>query len=175
MNFFGEIDNIVLKEYDGSYPKKYFAEIELLEQTFSSLNPEFHHIGSTAIPNILSKPVIDIAVEVNPFPLDEDKLEMLYELGYVYWALNPDKNHQFFFKNLPRTHHLHVYPRGADKLKKEIVFRDLLIQSKELKNEYELLKKDLASKFSTDREKYTEMKTEFIQLTLERNTNPNKI
>ncbi|MEM9982649.1 MAG: GrpB family protein [Bacteroidota bacterium] len=85
-------------------------EVDLLRSLLPNLQAKYHHIGSTAIPAILSKPIIDIAIELTNFPLNENVLERLTTIGYTYWADNPVPARQFFFKNLPRTHHLHFYP-----------------------------------------------------------------
>jgi len=172
-NFFGEIDNIILKEYDSEYPKKYQEEVALLRSKLPDRQCAFHHIGSTAVPNILSKPIIDIAVELERFPLKQDEIEALENLGYRYWNSNPNENHHFFFKNLPRTHHLHVRPTGAEKLARELRFRDRLLKDDKLKRQYEELKKSLAENYATDRETYTEMKSEFINSVLQMDDAPN--
>ena len=167
MNFFGEIDAVVLCEFSVDYPKKFQEEVRLLRAVFPDCECRFHHIGSTAIPSILSKPIIDIAVELESFPLVKDEIAEVEKLGYRYWNSNPNENHQFFFKNLPRTHHLHVCPVGAEKLERELRFRDRLLLDETLKSQYEDLKKSLAKKYHMDREKYTDMKSEFINTVLQ--------
>lgn len=167
MNFFGEIDAIILHEYSIDYPQKYKVEVTLLESVLPDQKCKFHHIGSTAIPNILSKPIVDIAVELESFPLAKEEIAEVEKLGYRYWNSNPNENHQFFFKNIPRTHHLHVYPFGGKKLDRELRFRDILLQDEKLKVQYEDLKKNLAKKYRMDREKYTDMKSEFINSVLQ--------
>ncbi len=167
MNFFGEIDAVILYEYRVDYPKKYNEEVSLLENVLPNLKCRFHHIGSTAIPNILSKPIIDIAVEIDRFPLQPHEIAALENLGYRYWNSNSVENHQFFLKNLPRTHHLHVYPFGAEKLARELRFRDRLLQDENLKSQYEDLKKNLAKAYRLERDKYTDMKSGFINSVLQ--------
>lgn len=155
-NFFGGIDNVILKEYDENYVLEYKKEVEILKTILPEKEAEYFHIGSTAIPNIKSKPIIDIAVGLKIFPLNKDEIEVIIKSGYEYWENNPNKKHQFFFKNLPRTHHLHFYPNGFKKLADQILFRDRLIADKNLRNKYEKLKINLAMKYKNDREKYTE-------------------
>lgn len=166
-NFFGEIDNVILKEYDKNYALKFDKEVRILKTILIEKKAEFYHIGSTAIPNIVSKPIIDIAVGLEQFPLNRETIKRILNLGYEYWENNPNKNHQFFFKNLPRTHHLHFYPNGYKKLIDQIIFRDRLITDKKLRKEYEQLKMKLAKKYKDDREKYTEMKAGFVNKVLE--------
>lgn len=166
-NFFGSIDNVVLKEYDPNYPVIFEKEIELLKRILLNRKANYHHIGSTAIPDILSKPIVDIAIELDKFPLSEQEIDKISELGYRYWKSNPNPDHQFFFKNLPRTHHLHFYPQGYQKLIDQIRFRDILNIDEKLRAEYEELKIQLAEKHKLDREKYTNEKIQFIKKVLE--------
>lgn len=173
-NFFGQIDNIILKEYDKNYPLEYEKEINALKTALPNKKAEYYHIGSTAIPNIISKPIIDIAVGLDSFPLQQNEIEIIKNLDYIYWESNPNKNHQFFFKNLPRTHHLHFYPTGYQKFSDQIIFRDRLIADKELRTQYEKLKMNLSEKYKTDREKYTQEKTEFVDMVLGKKSAHNK-
>lgn len=167
-NRFGIIDNVVLEDYKDNYPLLFGEEKELLFNILKDDVILIEHIGSTAISNIKSKPVIDIGLYVNSFPLSDEKIELLKNENYVYWCTNPDKKHQFFFKGLPRTHHLHIYPVSNDKLKKQIIFKNYLSHHKDVAKDYEKLKIELAEKFFDDREKYTDMKKDFIELVLEK-------
>lgn len=174
-NFFGEIDNVILKEYDGNYALDYKKEVRILKEILLERKAEFHHIGSTAIPNIVSKPIIDIAIGLEQFPLNEGEIKRISDLGYIYWEGNPNKDHQFFFKNLPRTHQLHFYPNDYEKLSEQIIFRDKLIADGKIRSEYEKLKMELAKKYKEDREKYTEMKTEFVNKVLGKKPTHNNV
>ncbi|MGD1840502.1 MAG: GrpB family protein [Thermonemataceae bacterium] len=165
-NFFGSIDNVVLKAYNPHYVTAFALEVDLLRSTLPNLQVKYHHIGSTAIPAIISKPIIDIAIELTNFPLNEEEIEALSTAGYTYWANNPESDHQFFFKNLPRTHHLHFYPTNSVKLSNQIAFRDKLNQDATLRDAYEKLKIELAAKYTSDRERYTFEKSTFINKVL---------
>jgi len=167
-NFFSSLDNVTLKAYDPNYPLIFEKEIELLKQTLPNRKASYYHIGSTAIPEILSKPIVDIAIEIEVFPLTEQEIIKISECGYRYWDSNPNADHQFFFKNLPRTHHLHFYPQEYQKMIDQIRFRDILNTDKKLRTEYEDLKIQLAEKHKNDREKYTDEKTIFVKKVLER-------
>ncbi len=153
----------MLTVYNPNYPDIYKKEVEILKQVLQKRNAKFYHIGSTAIPSILSKPIVDIAIELPSFPMMEDDIDKISNLGYRYWKDNPIREHQFFFKNLPRTHHLHFYPVGYQKLADQIRFRDMLNSSIQSRKEYEKLKIRLAEKYRFDREKYTSEKGQFIR------------
>ncbi len=166
-NYFGEIDNVVLEEYNSGYPSKYLSEIELLKQIISS-PARYHHIGSTAVPGMFSKPVIDIAIELEFFPLSQIIIDQLQITGYIFWDKNPANDHQFLFKNLPRTHHLHLYPMNSQQVIDKITFRDILISNYAIRQEYQDLKIRLAAKYPNDREKYTINKTYWIKSVLQK-------
>ena len=103
---------MILKEYNADYPLIFEKEVELLKETIHRGNTKYHHIGRTAIPYIFSKPVVDIAIELDGALLNKQDIERVTELGYKFGDSNPNPHHQFFFKNLPRTDHLHFYPKG---------------------------------------------------------------
>ena len=127
----------------------------------------FHleHFGSTAVPNVRSKPIIDIMIVHSTPALWPQLISPIESLGYAYWAENPRKDRLFFVKGMPpfgprRTHHVHVrLPHDAES---ELAFRNLLRANPALARKYELLKDSLAERYPTDREAYTEGKTAFI-------------
>jgi GrpB-like predicted nucleotidyltransferase (UPF0157 family) len=165
-NNFGSIDNIILQDYNEIYPILFEQERQLLLQLLSHDITTVEHIGSTVLPGIKGKPVIDMQAGLANFPLSPEKIGLLISAGYVYWENDPDPNHQFFLKGMPRTHHLHFYPAGFNKLKEHILFRDYLLKHHETAVEYEQLKIALADKYANDREAYTNSKTEFINRVL---------
>jgi GrpB-like predicted nucleotidyltransferase (UPF0157 family) len=129
------------------------------------------HFGSTAVPNLRAKPIIDILL-IHPNPHDWPSfIKPLEGLGYVFWAQNPRHDQMFFVKGMPpfgrrRTHHVHVRtPKDAEP---ELLFRDLLRADRAIAREYERLKQNLAQRYPTDRDAYTSGKTEFVARALGR-------
>jgi GrpB-like predicted nucleotidyltransferase (UPF0157 family) len=127
------------------------------------------HFGSTAVPNLSAKPIIDIFVIYPDQTLWPGLVDVLAPLGYVYWAENPRKDRMFFVKGLPpfglrRTHHVHVRV-PADAIS-ELRFRNALRYDKALADRYAEYKRTLALRHSTDREAYTEGKSEFVAAVL---------
>lgn len=122
-----------------------------------------HHVGSTAVPGLESKPVIDILVGVRS--LDESRacFEPLAGLGYLYAPYLPEEMH-WFCKPHPscRTHHLHLVPVDSRRYADELAFRDCLRGDPGIAAEYLALKRDLARRFANDREGYTEAKSDFV-------------
>src|SRR3990167_5117855 len=168
-------DHINIVQNNPEWPTYAKTEIEHIKSLFpNGLILDIQHVGSTAIPNISAKPIIDIQIAVDS--LDIAKIiavPLLQKLGYEYWAENPDQARMFFAKSMPpygekRTHHVHIVEPSSHHWRDKIAFRDYLIKHTKTAKEYEALKNKLAVAHKFDREKYTEEKTEFINEILSR-------
>jgi GrpB-like predicted nucleotidyltransferase (UPF0157 family) len=160
--------------YDDCWPSKFEAERSLLEAVLAPwLAGSIEHIGSTAVPLLPAKPVIDIMVPVKTLEASRPAIEAATSVGYVYYPYKAEVMH-WFCKPSPhfRTHHLHLVPFGSSLWHQRLIFRDALRQSALLAAEYAELKLRLAAKFRLDREAYTEAKASFVGRVLsERNAN----
>ena len=123
-----------------------------------------HHVGSTAVPGLAAKPVIDILVGVRSLEESRACFGRLGELDYLYFPYRSDEMH-WFCKPHPsrRTHHLHLAPIDGERFRDELAFRDYLRVHADVAAEYGELKRRLAEEFRDDREGYTEAKSEFIR------------
>src|SRR5436190_19706441 len=115
------------------------------------------HIGSTAIPGLVAKPVIDIMAGVASLDASRPSLPVLAGLGYCYFPYRPDAEH-WFCKPSPffRTHHLHLVPFDGPQWTGAIAFRDYLRIHPAVASEYSALKERLAREHRHDREAYTQ-------------------
>jgi GrpB-like predicted nucleotidyltransferase (UPF0157 family) len=120
-------------------------------------------VGSTAVPGLEAKPVIDILVGVESLEASRRCFEPLDELEYLYAPYLPSEMH-WFCKPHPsrRAYHLHLVPIAMPRYRDELAFRDLLRTKPGLASEYAALKRQLADRFERDREAYTEAKSAFI-------------
>jgi GrpB-like predicted nucleotidyltransferase (UPF0157 family) len=127
-----------------------------------------HHVGSTAVPGLDAKPIVDILVGVGDLEEARQCFEPLARLNYLYAPYLADEMH-WFCKPDPgrRTHHLHLVPTGSQRYQDELAFRDRLRAEPEIAAEYAALKSRLADEFRNDRTAYTEAKAEFIRAALE--------
>ena len=129
---------------------------------------DIQHVGSTAIPGIHAKPIIDIQIAVDSLvAIKQTAIDMLKTLGYEYWHDNPDTERMFFVKGMPpfgdkRTHHVHIVEPASRHWQGKIQFRDYLLSHPEAALEYEKVKIELANQHAYDREKYTDTKTRFV-------------
>lgn len=164
-----ETDFIQLVPYDLEWPEKAAQEIKKLYSTLpQDYIVDIQHVGSTAIPGIQAKPILDIQVAVTHLnAVKQTAITALEKLGYIYWTENPDPERLLFIKGMPpfgkrRTHHVHIVEPHSKHWQQKVVFRDYLRSHPEIAHDYEILKKHLAAKYYNDREAYTEGKTNFI-------------
>jgi len=156
-------DRVEIAPYDPDWPARFDREKVLIQGALGDMAVEVHHIGSTAVPGLAAKPVIDIMVAVESLE-DQGILEDgLCPLGYVNVPHEDDRNRLFFRKGTPREYHVHVVRLNSWTYWKHLVFRDALASGTELRMEYERLKFDLAARFGDDRETYTNAKSGFIE------------
>lgn len=123
-----------------------------------------YHIGSTSIPGIKAKPILDFVMEVADLDEVIQLAEALEELGYISKGEYGIPGRQFFTKdtNGERSHHLHVFQKGHPDIERHLVFRDFLRANPEAAHEYEIIKEKLAKRFPRESGSYTEAKTDFI-------------
>lgn len=138
-------------------------EIDTLRTLLSDVSPTITHIGSTAIPGIMAKPIIDLLVEIpGDTPLTDIRRQM-ETAGYICMSIS-DSRMSFNKGYTPagyaeRVFHIHVHPAGDND---EILFRDYLLAHPDTAREYEVLKLSLLPSYRNNRDGYTEAKSDFI-------------
>jgi GrpB-like predicted nucleotidyltransferase (UPF0157 family) len=155
---------IEIEEHDPAWPRMFASERELLEGVLAPwLVATIEHIGSTAVPGLAAKPVIDIMAPVAGLEASRGAIDALRTLDYRYAPYRPDVMH-WFCKPGPslRTHHLHLVPHRSELWGARIAFRDCLRSNPCIAAQYATLKRDLARAHREDREAYTEAKGPFI-------------
>ncbi len=158
---------VVIVEHDPRWPTLYEQERDLILGATGDLIVVVEHIGSTAVPDLGGKRIIDIMAAVRCLEDAERCVEPLAGIGYEYVPeyndLIPDR--RYFHKGPPegRTFHLHMAEHRGDFWTKHLLFRDWLRRHPEDAQDYFRLKKELADRFGRDREGYTEAKTGFIE------------
>lgn len=164
-----ELFPIILTSHNPDWSEWANEEILELSELLKAHGPVINHIGSTAIPNIQAKPIIDILVELNP-DADRSRIKEIMEAaGYICMSVS-DSRMSFNKGYTPagyadKVFHIHFHRTGDND---EIRFRDYLTAHPEVAKEYELLKLSLLPKYKNDRDGYTEAKSEFVRQTIER-------
>jgi GrpB-like predicted nucleotidyltransferase (UPF0157 family) len=159
---------IRLSPYDPGWPALFERERAALDSTIGEwVIGGIHHVGSTAVPGLEAKPVVDILAGVRSLEESRACFEPLARLDYVYAPYLPDGMH-WFCKPGPsrRTHHLHLVPVDSRRYRDELAYRDLLRADAALADAYLTLKRELAGRFEHDREAYTDAKADFIRRAL---------
>ena len=164
----GMSDVLEIKPYDPRWVADFEQERARLEKALGTLAVRIEHNGSTSVPGLSAKPVIDIQISVRRLHPIDLYAGRLVELGYVH-VLHPDDAFAPFFhrpETWPHTHHIHVVAADAEEESKTLAFRDYLRDHDAVAREYESLKKDLAPRYSSShfetREAYAEAKSDFI-------------
>lgn len=164
-----ELFPIILTSHNPDWSEWANEEILELSELLKAHGPVINHIGSTAIPNIQAKPIIDILVELNP-DADRSRIKEIMEAaGYICMSVS-DSRMSFNKGYTPagyadKVFHIHFHRTGDND---EIRFRDYLTAHPGVAKEYELLKLSLLPKYKNDRDGYTEAKSEFVRQTIER-------
>lgn len=156
---------VVIVPYDSQWPEKFEEEKKLIQETIGKyITGEINHVGSTAIPGLSAKPIIDIMVGVESLEASKPAIALLEKINYCYYPYKAQFMH-WFCKPSPehRTHHLHLIPTASPEYKAKIAFRDYLRANPQVRQAYEDLKTKKAEQFRNDREAYTQAKTDFVK------------
>ena len=171
-----EMDEVEIVNYDPRWPTLFDEEAKRLRATLDpSLIMGLEHFGSTAVPGLSAKPVIDILIAVRSLAdAQASFVEALRNLDYVYWADNPKKDRMFFVKGMPpfgsrRSHHVHVTEAHGE-MWQRLAFRDYLRAHPDEARTYERLKRRLAAEHRADREAYTDAKSAYIESVMRKAT-----
>jgi GrpB-like predicted nucleotidyltransferase (UPF0157 family) len=155
--------------YDASWPSAFEAEALRIRDALGSLALRVDHHGSTSIPGLAAKPIIDIQVSVSSLGPIESYGKPLRAIGYVHVVHKDDSFCPFFHRpsHWPHTHHVHVVEAGGAEERRTLAFRDYLRDHIDEAREYEQLKRDVAAQLTSDdgesREAYARAKTDFIE------------
>lgn len=157
--------SVVLAEYNYDWPQAFEQERQMLSKLIGRyLCGSIEHVGSTAVPGLVAKPVIDVMFGVKSLDDSKPAIAILVSNGYEYSPYKTDVMHWFCKpSDAYRTHHVHLIPHASSLWHERVKFRNLLRSDKQLANDYAALKKDLAHRYKNDREAYTQEKWPFIK------------
>ncbi len=158
---------IIISDHDPEWKNRFSSEKILLEKNLNDAILHIHHIGSTAVPGLLSKPTIDVLIEIKDSTDITKLVSAMEKVGYI---CSPQPNnpppHLMFLKGYTpegfkgQTYHVHIRYKGDWN---EIHFRNYLIGHSEAADQYAELKLNLKNKFEHDRDAYTNAKSDFIR------------
>ena len=154
---------IRIVDYDKEWPKKFHNHAQGIALALGATALRIEHIGSTSVPGLGAKPIIDILVVV-PDSADETAyLPQLEAAGYVLRVREPDWNEHRMLRTPDRDVHIHIYSAGCPEIERVLVFRDRLRRNHDDRRRYERLKRELAAREWADMNAYADAKTEVIE------------
>jgi GrpB-like predicted nucleotidyltransferase (UPF0157 family) len=161
------VNPVVIVDYDPSWPATFQQLRDRLTATLGQLAVAIEHVGSTAVPGLAAKPIIDLDVVIADLTDLPAVIERLRPLGYLHEGdLGVPGREAFTTPAGAPTHHLYVCPIGTPALSRHLAFRDALRADPGAADAYGDLKRILAARLGDDRAGYTEAKSAFIEQVL---------
>jgi len=160
--------HVEIVPYSAEWTQLFELEAQRIQAACGDLLPVIEHIGSTAIPGMPAKPIIDIMPGVKTHADGLRTIEPLQQLGYDYHGENGIPGRFYFVLRYEQRSerrsvvHVHIFEIGAENWERHLLFRDTLRAHPEVAAEYAALKQTLALRFHEDRQAYTEAKGAFI-------------
>ena len=156
-------DPILVVDYDANWQFQYEQEkIQILDALGDTV-ADIQHIGSTSVPGLAAKPVIDILLGLKQVPPTQSQIFGLEALGYLYCGEFGIPGRYYFRRGMPRTHQIHSVLLDSEFWKTHILFRDFLRVHPNAAQQYQALKRKLAVEFRYNRERYTDSKAPLIE------------
>lgn len=156
-------DPIIVVDYNANWVNQYEQEKQQILLALGNKVTNIQHIGSTSVPGLAAKPVIDILLglkQIPPLPMQISNLEAI---GYNYYGELGIPGRHYFRKGMPRTHQIHAVLTDSEFWERHILFRDFLRNNPQAAQRYETLKRKLAQEFAGDRINYINSKTPLIE------------
>lgn len=157
---------VLLSPPDPAWHAAFYEESARILEVARDFIVAIEHVGSTAIPGLHAKPIVDIAAATPTFEGFFPAVPRIERLGYTFRGEFGIPRRHFFTLGDPVTVHVHVFEERGRDWPEQLLFRDALRASEKLRADYEALKVELAAKFAHDRPAYTAAKAEFIQRVL---------
>lgn len=155
---------IVVQRHQANWRADFEREQADIERALDSIVIAVHHIGSTAVPGLVAKPVIDILLEVSSLPGLDAQESRLEQLGYEIMGEFGIPRRRYFRKGSDaRTHHIHAFRRGDAHVLRHLAFRDYLMAHPEISESYGKLKLMLANECAYDNDGYCAGKDDFVK------------
>ena len=157
---------ILMVPHDPEWGEEFEREAERIGAALGDMVVAVHHIGSTAIPGVHAKPIIDILLVVDSVTALDEKQAAIEAMGYRTLGEFGIPGRRYFprddaFGN--RTHQVHAFENGSAQIKRHLAFRDYMIAHPAAAQEYSDLKRELAAKHADDSESYMDGKEAFIE------------
>jgi GrpB-like predicted nucleotidyltransferase (UPF0157 family) len=154
---------IVVADYDPAWPGRFRREEAKIRTTLGEAALAIEHIGSTSVPGLAAKPIVDILLVVEDSGEEASYLPALEEAGYVLRVREPDFHEHRMFRTPEKDVHLHVYSAGSPEIERYLLLRDRLRENAEERELYVRTKRELARRDWPSMQHYAEAKTEVVE------------
>ena len=154
---------IVIVDYDPRWPEKFQVHTAILARVLGSKALAIEHVGSTSVPGLAAKPIVDIDVLVADPSDEETYLPALMQAGYVLRVREPDWHQHRMFRTPQLDVHIHIFSQGCVEVTRQLAFRDRLRANVEDRRLYESVKRKLATEDWQDMNAYARAKTEVVE------------
>jgi GrpB-like predicted nucleotidyltransferase (UPF0157 family) len=151
-------------DYDPAWPEEAERELARVAEALGETVVRLDHVGSTSVPGLAAKPIVDLQVSVAALQPQAAYVEPLEAIGYLFVPFATSPEYHFFGKpaERPRTHHLHVCLAGSHEELRHLAVRDYLRADREEAARYEAVKRESARLHPEDRVAYMEGKDAFV-------------
>ena len=154
---------IVLVDYDPAWPLLFARDLERIKSTLGAKAFSIEHVGSTSIPGLPAKPIIDILLVVERSADEKSYLPALEAAGYVLGIREPEWHEHRMFKGPDTNINLHVFSKGDDEIDRMLIFRDWLRENRADRDFYQRTKKELAQKDWKFVQNYADAKSKVVE------------
>ena len=159
---------IHLAAYDPSWSQRYLAHAERIRSALGEAVLSVEHVGSTSVPELAAKPIVDIVIEVHDSSNELSYLPALTGAGYRLRVREPAWHEHRMLRTSEIDVHVHVFSRGCSEVKRMLAFRDRLRRSTEDRRRYEAVKRELAAMEWPDMNAYADAKSAIVESILAR-------
>jgi GrpB-like predicted nucleotidyltransferase (UPF0157 family) len=156
----GPSEQVNLVDHDPDWAGSFETERAVLGELFDGRVVAIEHVGSTSVPGLCAKPIVDVMIGLRQLELSEKEIAAMARLGYEYKGEH--RPGRLLFVKQPRTHHVHVVEHGSEAWDRQLAFRDVLRSDAVERERYDALKRRLAAE-GHPLEAYGELKTPFIR------------
>jgi len=166
-NLAGNSRPVVIKHYDPNWPEMFQKEAALIKKTIAPFITTIQHIGSTSVPGLAAKPIIDMLIGLKRLSDSIHFAPLIINIGYRYFPEHeveiPERRYFSKIINSDMGYHLHMVEPDSEFCHRHLAFRDYLRTHADTAADYAALKNKIAEEYGSDREGYTDAKSDFIK------------
>jgi GrpB-like predicted nucleotidyltransferase (UPF0157 family) len=163
---------ILLVDYDPEWPRLYRREADRIRSALGARALLLAHVGSTAVPGLAAKPIVDIVLAVADSAAEDQYVPSLEEVGYVLRIREPDWYEHRVLKGPDTDVNVHVFSQGSEEIERMLLFRDRLRRNEGERELYERTKRKLAAREWKYTQDYADAKSEVVEGIIARTSRP---